>query len=196
MITPVITYQPTIADSITAIFVCEKGRYFTVNGVGVRNFMNSFYYYDAALPLSFDSLIKRIPAKMPANMIQFALGDSSDISITYPKGNTIIHSTKGYPNYILDQFPFSCGSCFYLENEATPYKIRFNGSNYNTDKIFSHGNGYYGIIEADIILKPYSCSSGKRCSFSICFDNYSYFKINGKWFVWINRISDFGEAGR
>ncbi len=193
VIDPVIPYQPAIADSITAIFVCQKGRYFSVNGL--RSFMNSFYYYDASRPLSFDSLIKRMPTKLDLNMIQFTQGDSSDMTITYPKGNNSVHSKKGYPNCILDEFPHNCGSCFWGDNLAINYKIRFSGNNYNTDKIFSEGNGYYATLEADVKIKPSSCSSGKRCYYSIYFDNYSYFKVNSKWFVWINRIGDFCEAG-
>lgn len=193
LIDPATSYQPTKADSITAIFICQKGRYFSVNGG--RYFMNSFYYYDAASTLSFDSLIKRAPTKLYPNLIQFAQGDSSDMTITYPKGNDSIHSIKGYPDCILDQFPYDCGSCFWVENLGVNYKIRFNGNNYNTDKIFSEGNGYYATLEADVKIKPSSCSSGKRCYYSIYFENYSYFKVNSKWFVWINRIGDFCEAG-
>ncbi|MBK6520852.1 MAG: hypothetical protein KBG47_00945 [Bacteroidia bacterium] len=193
LITPVITYQPTVADSITAIFVCQKGRYFSVNGG--RYFMNSFYYYDAASTLSFDSLIKRVPTKMNPNVIQFVPGDSSDITISYPIGNIVIHSTRGFPNCKLGQFPQYCAVCFEPNNQVANYEITYGAGHKNTDKIYSQGNGYLGLDVGIVNLKPSYCSSGKRCYYSIYFENYSYFKVNGKWFVWINRIGDFCEAG-
>jgi len=186
---PQTSYEPTAADTITAVFVCEKARY--KSGNAQRVFVNAFYYYDASQWLSFDSLIKMPSHKLEPNMIQFSPNDSSNVTITYAKGNDIIHSTKGHPSCILDQFPISCSVC--SPYDAAIYKIKYNG-NPNTDKIFSRGNGYLNSAPGELKIKAYSSSSNKSSWYSIYFENYSSFKVNGKWFVLINRISDACEA--
>jgi hypothetical protein len=180
-------YHPIAADSITAIFVCVRcydKEFF---------YQNAYYYFDAAIPLRFDSLVKRPANKITPNMIQVAPGDSNDITITYPKGNYVLHSTRGFSSIILDHFPWQVGG-YFPNYPVYNYKIHYSSANQNTDKILSNGNGEIGLNETNANLKPYSCSSNKFCYFSICFDNYSYFKVNGKWFVWINRVSDYSEV--
>ncbi len=190
---PQASYQPIAADTIVAVFLCSKGRYVSVNGF--RGFANLFYYYDAKISLNFDSLGWNGSRKdMDSSMIQFAPGDSNNTTIKYTKGSQtyIMHSTKGYPNCTLDPYyPIMSGSCYCASKN---YKIMFNGDP-NTDKIYSRRNGNLAINNYEVSLKPYSCSSGKRCSYLIYFENYSYFKINGKWFIWINRITDDAETG-
>jgi hypothetical protein len=187
------SYQPTAADTIMAVFVCIKGRYF--HHYSGRYFGNAFYCYDGQISLTVDSLLKQLPRKMDSTMIQISAGDSSDITIKYTKGlqTYVMHSTKGYPNIVMGILPYSCNVC-QMPGAGPPYEIGYNGDP-NTDKIYSRGNGSIQVGVTRFTIKAYSCSSLKECSYSIDFENYTYFKINGKWFVWINRLSDASIAG-
>lgn len=197
VIVPLATYQPTAADTIVAVFECTKWRYFSRHSGGYF-FYTTFYCYDGQIPLTVDSLLKRPPRKMDSTMIHIAQNDSNDMWINYAKSGTTpaiysLHSTKGYPNCIRGNLPFSCGVCSW-NTGASPYSIGYNGDP-NTDRIYSQGNGTIAVGTTQASIKPYSCSSQKECKYSIYFENYTYFKINEKWFVWINRLRDYSVAG-
>jgi hypothetical protein len=192
--TPTLTAQPQsvppLGDSISGAFVCFKTRTY-----GNPSLTSGCRFYASSKPMALHALIETYSLSSANYDVQYLPTDSGDMTFAFTIGGQsyLIHSTRGYPNCILDYFPNWCGP-YFPNYPVVKYKIRFNNSDYNTDRIFSSGNGDLDINEMDAYLKPYSCTANKYCYFSISFENYSYFKTKGKWFACINKTCDYREA--